>query len=68
MMPTILGGLQINRAAGTTCFEVLVSPPSLGLVGQAVGHCSRRSKTPSVTGAHVEAFVDSSPATVLLAW
>jgi hypothetical protein len=26
-MPTILGGLQINRAVGTASFEVLVSPP-----------------------------------------
>jgi hypothetical protein len=68
MMPTILGGLQVNRAAGTASFKVLVSPPSPGSVGGAVGHCSRRSKTPSGTGAHVEAFVDSSSATALLAW
>jgi hypothetical protein len=25
-MPTILGGLQINRATGTASIEVLVSP------------------------------------------
>jgi hypothetical protein len=65
--PTILGRLQANRATRTASFEVLVSPPSPGLAGQAVGHCCRRSKTPSDMGAHVEAFVDSSLVTALLA-
>jgi hypothetical protein len=68
MTPTILGGFQINRAAGTASFKVLVSPPSPDLVGWVVGHCSCCSKTPFSTGAHVEAFVDSSSTTVLLAW
>jgi hypothetical protein len=67
-MPTILSGLQINRGTGTTSFEVLVSPPSPGSAGRVVGCCSRRSKTPSGMGAHVEAFVDSSSMTVLLVW
>jgi hypothetical protein len=67
VMPTICGELQINRDVGTTSFEVLVSPPSPGLIGWAVGHCSRLSKTPLGTGAQVEAFVDSSSVTVLLA-
>jgi hypothetical protein len=65
--PTILGGLQENRATGTASFEVLGSPPPLGSLGQAVGHCSHRSETPSGTKVHVEAFVDSSSTTALLA-
>jgi hypothetical protein len=67
MTPTILGELQINRATGTASFEVLVSPPSPGSVGWVIGCYSHRSKTPSGMGAHVEAFVDSSLATALLA-
>jgi hypothetical protein len=67
VMPMILVGLQINRAAGTIRFEVLVSPPSPSSVGRAVGRCSHRSKTLSGTRAHVDAFVDSSSATALLA-
>jgi hypothetical protein len=59
-MPTILSGLHENRAIGTTSFEVLVSPPSPGLIGRDVGHNSLLSKTPSGTGAEVEAFVDRS--------
>jgi hypothetical protein len=66
MAPTILSGLQTNRAAGTASFEVLVSPPSPGSVSRVVGHCSHRSKTPLGTGAHVEALVDSSSMTILL--
>jgi hypothetical protein len=65
--PTILGGLQENKATGTASFEVLVSSPSPGLAGRAVGCCSHCLKTPSGTGAHVEAFVDSSSVTALLA-
>jgi hypothetical protein len=65
--PIIFGRLKINRVTGTAGFEVLVSPASLHSVGRAVGHCSHCSKTPSSTRAHVEAFVDSSSATLLLA-
>jgi hypothetical protein len=65
-MPTILGGLQINRATRTASYKVLVSSPSPGLVGRDVGRCNCHSKTPSGTGAHVEAFVDSSLVIVLL--
>jgi hypothetical protein len=67
MTPTILGGLHGIRAVRTTSFEVLVSPPSLDSVGQAVGCCNRLSKTPSGIGAQVEAFVDRSSATTLSA-
>jgi hypothetical protein len=67
-MPTILSGLQENRATETTSFEVLFLAPSLGSAGWVVGQCSHRSKTPSDTGAHMEAFVDSSSTTALLAW
>jgi hypothetical protein len=55
--PTILGGLHAIRVTGTASFEVLVLPPSPGLVGQVVVHCRRLSKTPYGTGAQVEAFV-----------
>jgi hypothetical protein len=65
--PMILGGLQINRATRTASFEVLVSAPAPGSVGRAIGCCSHCSKTPARMGAHVEAFVDSSSVTVLLA-
>jgi hypothetical protein len=61
-MLTILGGLHGIRATGTVSFEVLVSPSS---VGQVVGCCNHLSKTPSGTGAQVEAFVDRSSATAL---
>jgi hypothetical protein len=53
--PMTLGGLHGTRTAS---FEVLVSPPSLGLAAQAVGCHSRLSSTPSRTGAEVEALVD----------
>jgi hypothetical protein len=66
MMATIIGELHGIRAAGTASFGVLVSPPSPSLVGRAVGRCSFRLKTPSGTGAHVEAFAESSSATALL--
>jgi hypothetical protein len=64
-MHTILSGLHENRAIGTTSFEVLVSPPSPGSIGRDVGHSSLLSKTPSGTGAEVEAFVDRSSVTAL---
>jgi hypothetical protein len=67
VMPTILGGLQINRTARTTNFELLISPPSPYSTGRAVGHYCHHKKTPSGLGAHVEAFVDSSLVTTLLA-
>jgi hypothetical protein len=60
MMPMILGRLHGIRAAGTASFEVLVSPPLPGSADRAVGSCSHLSKTPSGTGAQVEAFVDRS--------
>jgi hypothetical protein len=66
-MPTILGGLYGITTAGTTSFEVLVSPPSPSLTDQVVGHCSRLSKTPSGTGAQVEASIDRSSATAFSA-
>jgi hypothetical protein len=56
--PTILGGHQENRAAGTASFEVLVSSPSSGSAGRTVGRCSRCSKTPSGTGAHSGPLID----------
>jgi hypothetical protein len=58
--PMILGRLQEHRAVGTASFEVLVLPPLLSSTGWVVGHCSRHSKTPSCTGAHVEAFIARS--------
>jgi hypothetical protein len=67
VMPTILGGLHEIRTIGTVSFGVLVSSLSPSLVGCAVGRCSFRSKTSSGTGAHVEAFVDSSSMIALLA-
>jgi hypothetical protein len=36
-MPATLGGLRVARTVGTASFEVLVSPPSLGLAARAVG-------------------------------
>jgi hypothetical protein len=59
-MPMALGGLHDTRTAGTASFEVLVSPPSLGLATQAVGYRIRLSSTSSGTGAEVEALVDKS--------
>jgi hypothetical protein len=60
--PTILDGLHGIMTAGTASFEVLASPPSLGLAAQAVGYHSHLSNTPSGTGAKVEALVDRSSA------
>jgi hypothetical protein len=65
--PTTLGGLHGSRTVGTTSFEVLVSPPSLGLAAQAIGCRSLLSSTPSGTGAEVEALVDRSSATAFFA-
>jgi hypothetical protein len=59
-MPMILGGLHGSRTARTASFEVLVSPPLLGLAAQAVSSHNRLSSTPSRTGAAVEALVDRS--------
>jgi hypothetical protein len=66
-MPMTLGGLHGSRTVGTASFEVLVSPPSLGLATQAVGYCSLLSNTPSGTGAEVEALADRSSATAFSA-
>jgi hypothetical protein len=66
-MPTILAEHHGIRAARTASFEVLVSPPSPGSVGQPVGCCSHLSKIPSGTGTQVEAFVDRSSATAFSA-
>jgi hypothetical protein len=66
-MPTSLGGHHGIRATGTASFEVLVSPPSPGSVGRAIGYCSRLSKIPSRAGAQVEAFVDRSSVTAFSA-
>jgi hypothetical protein len=52
---------------GTASFEVLVSSPSPGSAGWAVGLSSRLSKTPSGTGAQVDALVESSSVAELLA-
>jgi hypothetical protein len=57
VIPTTLGGLHGTRTAS---FEVLVSPPSLGLATQAVGYRNRLSGTTSGTGAEVEALFDMS--------
>jgi hypothetical protein len=65
-MPMILDGLHGIRAVGTASFRVLISPPSSGLVGRAIGHCSFCSKTPSGTRAHIRAFAESSSVTALL--
>jgi hypothetical protein len=65
--PTTLGGLHGTRTTGIASFEVLVSPPSLGLAAQAVGCGSRLSSTSSGTGAKVEALVDRSFGMVLSA-
>jgi hypothetical protein len=60
VIPTTLGGLHGTRTAGTANFEVLVSPPSLGLTTQAIGYRNRLSDNTSGTGAEVEALVDRS--------
>jgi hypothetical protein len=52
---------------GTASFEVLVSSPSPGSAGWAVGLSSRLSKMPSGTGAQVDALVESSSVAELLA-
>jgi hypothetical protein len=65
--PTILGRLHEIRTVGIASFGVLVLPPSTGLAGWIVDHCSFHSKTPSGTGAHVEAFAESSLVTTMLA-
>jgi hypothetical protein len=62
MTPTILGGLHGSRTAGTATFEVLASPPSLGLATQAVGYHSLLSSTLSGTGAELEALANRSSA------
>jgi hypothetical protein len=67
-MPRSLGGLHGSRISGTTNFEVLVSPPSLGLAAQAIGCRCHLSSTPSETGAEVEALADRSSATAFSAW
>jgi hypothetical protein len=61
--PRTLGGLHGSRTAS---FEVLVSPPFLGLAAQAIGCRSLLSSTPSGIGAKVEALADRTSATVLL--
>jgi hypothetical protein len=66
-MPRILGGLHKNRVIGAASFEVLASPQSPSSAGRAVGHGSLLLKTPSGTGAQVEAFVDRSTTTALSA-
>jgi hypothetical protein len=63
----ILDGLHENRITRTTSFEVLVSPPSPGSVGQVVGLNNLFSKDPSGTRAQVEAFIDRSSMTTLSA-
>jgi hypothetical protein len=62
-MPMTLGGLQGTRTAGIAIFEVLISPPSLGLAARAVGCHNHLSSTLSGTGAKVEAMVDRSSTT-----
>jgi hypothetical protein len=62
---TVFGGFW--DAIGTARFEGLVSPPSPSSVGWAVGLSSRLSKTPSGTGAQVDAFTERSYAAELSA-
>jgi hypothetical protein len=64
---TTFGGFCRWYTTGTASFEVLVSPPSPGSVGWAVGLSSRLSKTPSGTGVQFDALMESSSATELLA-
>jgi hypothetical protein len=61
--PTTLSELHGTRAVGTARFEVLVSPPSLGLAAQAVDYRNHLSSPPSGTGAEVDALVDMLSAT-----
>jgi hypothetical protein len=57
-----LGGLHGTRTVRTASFQVLVSPPLLGLATQDVGYHSHLSSTPSGIGAEVEALIDRSSA------
>jgi hypothetical protein len=66
--PRTLGGFHGSKIAGTASFEVLVSPPSLGLAAQAVGYHSLLSSTPYKTGAKVEALADRSSVIAFSAW
>jgi hypothetical protein len=54
-MPMILVGLQEIKTTGTASFKVLASPLLPGSTSRVVGRSSRLSKTPSGTGAQVEA-------------
>jgi hypothetical protein len=63
----VLGGFCRCNATETASFEVLVSPPSPSSTGWVVGLSSRLSKTPSGTGAQVDALMESSSAAELLA-
>jgi hypothetical protein len=65
--PMTLDVLHGSRTAGTASFEVLVSPPSLGLAAQDVGYRSLLSSILSGTGAKVEALADRSSATAFFA-
>jgi hypothetical protein len=65
--PRTLAGLHGSKTAETASFEVLVSPPSLGLAAQAVGYRTLVSSTSSGTGAEVEALADRSSATAFFA-
>jgi hypothetical protein len=67
MTPRTLGRLHGSRTTGTASFEVLVKPPSLGLVAQAVGCRNLLSSNPSGIGAKVEALADRSSATLFSA-
>jgi hypothetical protein len=64
---TILGGFYGTRTVETTSFEVLVPPPSPESTTRAIGCHNHFLKTPSDTGAKVEAFVDRSSAIALSA-
>jgi hypothetical protein len=64
--PMTLGGLHGTRTIRTANFEMLVSPPSLGLAAQAIGCRSLLSSTPSGTGAEVKALVDRLSAIYIL--
>jgi hypothetical protein len=62
---TVFGGYW--DATRTASFEVLVSPPSPSSAGWAVGLNSHLSKTPSGTGAQVDALTKRSSAAKLSA-
>jgi hypothetical protein len=66
-LPSASSTTVVAAAGPAASFEVLVSPPSLGLAAQAVGCCSRLSSTPSGTRAEVEALADRSSATIFSA-